>query len=264
MDKLIAERGTIRNEFSNLSQNDDVTSKLLNNTRNEEEIFSEELKKYSSLQTRLQSSFSEQSSLLTLIQQQNTEFVSKKQSNNQNAQREQVLQQLNTAFKIYTELKNNLREGIQFYTNFQEMLKQFTGKCEDFVFARQTEKQDLLSEIQRQTTGVNSSVDMSSPSNYPPQQQQQPVYHQQQQQQSSSPNMPGTWQPNMKPVYQQPTAPMGYNSPQPNVPFGQPPPMFNPQAPFGPPGFQQQPQYAPQQFPYYYQQQQPPNQQPKR
>jgi len=45
MDKLIAERGTIRNEFSNLSQNDDVTSKLLNNTRNEEEIFSEELKK---------------------------------------------------------------------------------------------------------------------------------------------------------------------------------------------------------------------------
>lgn len=30
-----------------------------------------------------------------------------------NAQREQVLQQLNTAFKVYTELKSNLTEGIQ-------------------------------------------------------------------------------------------------------------------------------------------------------
>jgi hypothetical protein len=36
------------------------------------------------------------------------------------------------------------REGIQFYTNFQEILNQFAAKCNDFVIARQTEKQDLL------------------------------------------------------------------------------------------------------------------------
>jgi hypothetical protein len=81
-----------------------------------------------------------------------------RQSNNANAQREQILQQLNTSYKIYVELKGNLREGIQvsthyihftdhdlqFYTNLQDILKQFGRKCEDFAFARQTEKQDLL------------------------------------------------------------------------------------------------------------------------
>ena len=48
--------------------------------------------------------------------------MSRRQSNNSTAQREQVLQQLNTAHKIYMELKNNLREGIQFYLSKQKNL----------------------------------------------------------------------------------------------------------------------------------------------
>lgn len=36
------------------------------------------------------------------------------------------------------------RQGIQFYVNFQEILVQFKHKCEEFVFSRNTEKQDLL------------------------------------------------------------------------------------------------------------------------
>ncbi len=38
-----------------------------------------------------------------------------KQKGNANAQREQVLQQLHTAFKVYSELKGNLGEGIQVF-----------------------------------------------------------------------------------------------------------------------------------------------------
>jgi len=37
-----------------------------------------------------------------------------------------------------------MREGIQFYTNFQELLKTFSRQVDDFVFARNTEKADLL------------------------------------------------------------------------------------------------------------------------
>jgi len=40
-------------------------------------------------------------------------FMASRNSHNDAQQREQVLQQLNNAFKAYTELKQNLNEGIQ-------------------------------------------------------------------------------------------------------------------------------------------------------
>lgn len=83
-----------------------------------EEIFGQELKKYEPIQVRLQQSYATQASLLERIQKENAQFVASKQSSNQNAQREQVLQQLNTAFKVYTELKANLNEGIQVNISF--------------------------------------------------------------------------------------------------------------------------------------------------
>jgi hypothetical protein len=38
-------------------------------------------------------------------------------------------------------------EGIQFYTNFQELLQKFKQRCSDFVVARRTEKQEMLTYV---------------------------------------------------------------------------------------------------------------------
>jgi hypothetical protein len=213
-----------------------------------------------------------------------------RQSNNANAQREQILQQLNTSYKIYVELKGNLREGIQvsthyihftdhdlqFYTNLQDILKQFGRKCEDFAFARQTEKQDLLKysfiihlifthylpvTLRRKAQPQQSQQPQPqyNPYQQPQQPQQQPVFTQapyiQQptyynpQMPHVAPLMPGGWQPNMKAVYQQPPPPT-YQQPQPYPPQQQPPPTYQQppynQQPYPPPygqGYPNQPPY---------------------
>jgi len=46
------------------------------------------------------------------------------------------------------QLKAYLGEGNQFYLSLQETLQKFKSKCNDFVFARKTEKQDLIVAIQ--------------------------------------------------------------------------------------------------------------------
>jgi hypothetical protein len=40
----------------------------------------------------------------------------------------------------YKEVKAGLTEGINFYTNLQELLQAFNSKCTDFAMARDTEK----------------------------------------------------------------------------------------------------------------------------
>jgi len=224
LDKLIAERTAFRNELTSLSQRDDIAGKLVGASDDHEVIFAQELQKYESVQSKLQQNFSNQVTLMDRIQKENIQFVGEKASSDQSAQREQILQRLNTAFKIYNELKDHLREGIQFYSNFQELLKQFNRKCEDFMFARQTEKQDLLKQLQVQATGFNEA-------SHPPQSYPQPT--------APPGSVPGGWQPNMKPVYQQPHTPQAY--PHPPQGYQQPPQGYPPQ------GYQQPPQgYPPQ------------------
>jgi len=244
LDKLIAQRNSLKAEITDVSKKDDISSKLLNlaTSANDgyDQFYSDELQKYSNAQNQLRQNYTEQANLLNKIQQENSQFVASKQQNNTNAQREQILQSLNTAYKVYGELKGNLREGIQFYTNFQEILKHFERKCADFAFARKTEKQDLLNEIQVQATGVQS----------PPQQQ----YNYQPPPNQPPPNQPSQNKPPQaqQPQYQaQPQ--YGYQQPPPQPhaqqPYQQPPPQsyqqpYQPQQPHP-----QQPQPFPQQYP---------------
>jgi len=236
LDQLIAERSNLRQQLTNLSKNDDISSSLMGFQGDSEEIFAQELKKYEAFQTRLQQSYATQVSLLERIQKENSQFVASKQSNNMNAQREQVLQQLNTAFKVYTELKSNLTEGIQFYTQFQDILKAFKRKCEDFVFARATEKQELIKDIQEHS--------------HQPQQQfqsQSPQYPQQQFQPQRSPQQYSSQSPQYNPQQFQPHPPPQQFQPHPS------PQQFQPH-----PSPQQYPPQSPQYNPQFYQPTAPP------
>eukprot|EP01119_Soliformovum_irregulare_P009995 TRINITY_DN2416_c0_g1_i1.p1 TRINITY_DN2416_c0_g1~~TRINITY_DN2416_c0_g1_i1.p1 ORF type:complete len:831 (-),score=256.75 TRINITY_DN2416_c0_g1_i1:39-2456(-) len=234
LDRMIAQRATLKTELSNLASRDDPTAKLLANigVTGDEEVYASELEKYTPLQSQLRQTFDEQGSLLDRIVQENAAFVESKNGDRSGAEREAIMQQLNTAFKVYTDLKSNLREGIQFYTNFQEILRQFMRKCEDFAFARKTEKTDLVREIQHQSSAMPQQYPpqhggyppqqgypqppsgaypggyaQPPPTNYYPQYGAQQGYPPQQPQppQGQPPQgIPGGWQPNMQPVYQQP------------------------------------------------------------
>lgn len=82
---------------------------MASNGQNDEDVYNDELQKYQNQIMQLQQSFQEQANLLNKIQQENSQFVASRQMDNINAQREQVLQQLNTSFKVYGELKGNLK-----------------------------------------------------------------------------------------------------------------------------------------------------------
>jgi programmed cell death 6-interacting protein len=280
LDTLLFEREQKLTQLKELSTKDDILDKIIRTPENEfEALFNQELQKYSHLTTQIRGTFTTQASLLIDITNENQKLVEQRKSNMDLARRQEVLSQFDNAFSIYTQLKFHLTEGAQFYVDFQEALKKFRSKCQDFIFARRTEKDDLFGDIkaqeatsqiqsQNQSTNAASSLGNSSMSHstplssssvsQPPQQSQptshMPVYY----------HAPGSQAP---PPY---PAPVGV---APSGPFSVPMSMLQQPTP------QQQPQqmmygqyhYAAQ--PAYYmanpymmqqQQQQPPQYQPPR
>ncbi|CAG5125760.1 unnamed protein product, partial [Candidula unifasciata] len=128
---------------------------------NEESISVSELNKvYAPLREQVTDSLHRQDILLSQIQNANTEFCNAKTSSQNAAQRETLLKDLAAGFDMFMELKGNLEEGTKFYNDLTPLLVRLQTKINDFCFARKTEKEDLLVELQKSIA--------NSPSQAPP------------------------------------------------------------------------------------------------
>ncbi|MED6273489.1 Rhophilin, Rho GTPase binding protein [Characodon lateralis] len=117
---------------------------------NEEQLSLSQLdQSYGSYNQKVSASLSKQEELLGQVQMAHQEFSTLKQSNNEANQREEVLKKLASAHDSYVEICNNLREGTKFYNDLTEHLVKFQTKCSDIVFARKTERDELLKELQQ-------------------------------------------------------------------------------------------------------------------
>lgn len=86
---------------------------MMANGRSDEDIINEDLQKFQSYLPQLQQNFQEQTNLLNKIQQEYTQFASKQVGNVK--AKEEILNKLHTAIRLYSELKENLKYNKSIY-----------------------------------------------------------------------------------------------------------------------------------------------------
>ncbi|KAF6737881.1 Programmed cell death 6-interacting protein [Oryzias melastigma] len=167
LEEIKKERETLEGEIKAVTFDMSVTfltALAQDGAINEEQLSLAQLDKlYGSYNERVQASLRSQEELLGQVQVSHQEFSSLKQSNTEANQREEVLKKLASAHDSYVEISNNLREGTKFYNDLTEILLKFQNKCSDIVFARKTERDELLKELQQSIAREPSAPSFSVP-----------------------------------------------------------------------------------------------------
>ncbi|CAF1104046.1 unnamed protein product [Rotaria sordida] len=226
-----AEREVIESELKN-TDSDGVRARLIGafqqgNHNDENSVVVNEIESiYAPLRQQVNESVSKQEQLVENIRRANQQFQNEKQGNASSEMREEMLKKLARAYDAFQELLSNLREGSKFYQDLTPLLLKFQNKVSDFVFARKTEKEDLMKDIQRGIVGGNVPPPSTTPAYQP----------------TAAPHYP----PGTAPPYPQPAAPSTGGQPPPTAPDGsalpyptsymQPffpmPPTYNPYNPY--------------------------------
>jgi programmed cell death 6-interacting protein len=128
------------------------------------------------LREKVSESLQEQESLLNVIQQRNTEYTGGQSSSGSAQSRAELLSNLASAFDQFEQLKSNLQEGAKFYGDLTEILLKFQSKVQDFCFARRTEKEELMKDLQRSMVQQRTDVPTRGDNQQPPQVQQPKSY----------------------------------------------------------------------------------------
>nr|CAD2192849.1 unnamed protein product [Meloidogyne enterolobii] len=226
------------------------------------------------LRDKVESSIKRQDSVMEEVQLWHKKFHEERQTTG-GAERENFLKGLATAYDAFFRLQGDLNEGTKFYNDLTPILVRLQQKISDFCFARQTEKEDLMKQVQQNIVSGNETTGKSAPPPRPPppvpppvtqsyqnqtpipqmhpqpqlgMQQQQPPQYSYQQQPPPNPYMPYAPYPYGVQPQQQQAQMGGYNTPYPVQYPGTYPGAF-PQQQFGafppPPAFNQQQQQPP-------------------
>ncbi|XP_008329840.1 programmed cell death 6-interacting protein isoform X2 [Cynoglossus semilaevis] len=167
LDEMKKERETLEGEIKAVTFDMSatfLTALAQDGAINEEQLSLAQLDQlYSSYNQRVQASLQTQEELLGQVQTSHQDFSSLKQSNTEANQREEVLKKLASAHDSYIEISNNLREGTKFYNDLTEILLKFQNKCSDIVFARKTERDELLKDLQQSIAQEPSAPSFSVP-----------------------------------------------------------------------------------------------------
>jgi programmed cell death 6-interacting protein len=225
-----AEREVIESELKN-TDSDSVRARLIaafqqGSHNDENSVVVHEIESiYTPLRQQVNESVSKQEQLVENIRRANQQFQSEKQGNASSGMRDEMLKNLARAYDAFQELLSNLREGNKFYNDLTPLLLKFQTKVSDFVFARKTEKEDLMKDIQRGIVGGNTAPATTQQSSNNPYAA------------SATPPYPQAHQPSAPPTGGPPptTAPDGSSLPYPGAymqPFFPMPPGYNPYNPF--------------------------------
>uniref|UniRef100_A0A8D8W3V9 Programmed cell death 6-interacting protein n=1 Tax=Cacopsylla melanoneura TaxID=428564 RepID=A0A8D8W3V9_9HEMI len=103
---------------------------------------------YGALQNQVRESVARQDTLLSQIQEKNSEFTAERMGGGNSAlRRDQMLKQWAAGYDAFMDLQKHLQEGAKFYNDLTELLVVFQNKINDFCFARKTEKEELMKDL---------------------------------------------------------------------------------------------------------------------
>jgi len=105
------------------------------------------------LKIKVSQSIAEQESIMEKVQTLNNKFIQEKSGGSGTSERDNVLKTLATAYDVFLELEGNLKEGMKFYNDLTPILCRLQQRVNDFCFARQTEKEDLMKQVQQAIVG---------------------------------------------------------------------------------------------------------------
>ncbi|XKL66493.1 hypothetical protein PGB90_009913 [Kerria lacca] len=167
VETIKAERDTIESELKSVTVDMKATflsALAQDGAINEAELSNENLHKtYGALQEQVKESIGKQETLLRNIQIQNTEFCKEKDNCVASIHRENFLKELAAGFDAFNELVKNLQEGIKFYKDLTQHLVSFQNKVNDFVFARKTEKEELMRSLTQDASRISSTQPQGNP-----------------------------------------------------------------------------------------------------
>ncbi|VDN82687.1 unnamed protein product [Brugia pahangi] len=164
------EREKLEKEFTNVHC--DMSSIFLkaladNQVINEEEISTTKIREiYGPLKAKVNETIKKQEECLAQVEIWNKKFCSEKASSQGAVERERILKILANGHDKFVEIKSNLDEGTKFYNDLTPLLLRLQQKVSDFCFARQTEKEDLMKQLQQNI--VSGSSNGSAPPRPPP------------------------------------------------------------------------------------------------
>ncbi|VDK84872.1 unnamed protein product [Litomosoides sigmodontis] len=164
------EREKLEKEFTNVRC--DMSSVFLkaladNQVINEEEISTTKIAEvYGPLKAKVNETIKKQEDCLAQVELWNNKFASEKTSSQRAVERERILKILANGHDKFLEIKSNLDEGTKFYNDLTPLLLRLQQKVSDFCFARQTEKDDLIKQLQQNI--VSGSSNISAPPRPPP------------------------------------------------------------------------------------------------
>ncbi|KAJ9474069.1 pH-response regulator protein palA/RIM20 [Pseudozyma hubeiensis] len=140
-------RPLVLREAASLSTNTSGTSEV--SAADFEELFDQQLRKYSRYTSDLSNSSAQQETLLQRIQECNTAFVNARRSDATIQRREKALQNLDSAYVKYRELSSNLVEGLEFYNGLAKILSGYRDGVKEWARARQVDLHWLVHQMGR-------------------------------------------------------------------------------------------------------------------
>ncbi|KAJ3338343.1 pH-response regulator protein palA/rim20 [Gonapodya sp. JEL0774] len=149
---VMAQRNDTIARVKKLAREDDVHPQLLEMAANKQEInndeiFSKGVIKFEELKLQLRNLEVEESKVMSQLKTLNEAFVRDSTKDETFRQREVAIQNLDSAYKAFREISQNVQQGMKFYSEMLPHVEKFDLQVRDFVAARRVEQQFLVKSI---------------------------------------------------------------------------------------------------------------------